>query len=364
VHEFGGYDLDGLIKTWGNGWESLEELCEQSRFNCIENKERLESYNDCLYCQTIVGFNAVLTEFSLENIGTDFFVCTMSSFFVLRGFWGESSLDTGRGCQHNNGTDKEAKNFNKTLKDIVKYFSKCNTIGDVLLKIKPKEIDLKFFDTEDMYWVDRIKDIKISEPYKAAFNWLLYGLKSKKASREAWWNCVWIFMEPKINELRNIEKRIKTNIPLTDEQNKTLQDYMIYSNPTLKSIKDDKKLISYKVFLKVQPDSLNMSPINAVCYTLLAMPAYELAKKLEEEYKKGYYHAKCHAPSCGKRFLTRVPNATSCPGSRSDKKSKCSLEWIRYARRLKDLGKSPKDYWDNQEHKDQFIKGDTKEKNS
>lgn len=196
--------------------------------------------------------------------------------------------------------------------------------------------------------------------WKNAFKWLSYGLENPKSCEEAWWNCLWIYMEPIVDYLLRIKENINSDIPLTDEQIQLLNHYMKYGSPQVHIIHH----VSDKSYPRVimQPTFGETAYCDTSCEkvsdVLLVQPAYALAQEFQNKCKEPRFIIQCRAPSCGKRFYTGRKNATACPSNRRGSKSACALEWIRYKRFLEKIRKNPEKDWKKKKFTKSFISYD------
>jgi hypothetical protein len=203
--------------------------------------------------------------------------------------------------------------------------------------------------------------VRIRGRWAKAMKWLHYGLKDEKTCEEAYWRCVWCYVEPEIEVMLEIKNRISSNVPLTDDQYNLLDKHMSTGFPQsirLEHLPGEGE--KYELILMPKYNSLNQTrtELATTATMILAQPAFHLACELQRACSKPRFVRKCHAPSCGKRFYTRREYATACPGSLGDKKNKCALEWIRYKRWMQKTGRAPEKDWDNNDFKRQFISSD------
>ncbi|MFC1739248.1 hypothetical protein ACFL1G_09405 [Planctomycetota bacterium] len=187
--------------------------------------------------------------------------------------------------------------------------------------------------------------------------WLVHGLRGRKACEEALWNCVWAFTKPMITKLMEVKRNIIDDIPPTNEQPVYLNDFMGEGFPRGYRVVQRDGSETYEVCLEPRTDSPRFEHIGLldVPRILLIQPAFGLAQELQKICSKPRFVRKCRAPSCGKTFYTGRKNATNCPGSQGYKKNKCALEWIRYKRWLLKTRRNPESDWDNDKVKELFL---------
>jgi hypothetical protein len=202
---------------------------------------------------------------------------------------------------------------------------------------------------------------KFGPSVQKAFGWLEYGLTGPEIRREeAFWNIVWLCMEPLMQKLSEIRKKVTSDIPMTDEEMDFLNDRMRFGAPKVRLMEG--------VLGKCAPTVVIQQTYGPIGYgdyvcqkpadLLLLRPAFALAQQLQDKCSTLRFIAECRAPSCGKRFYTGRKNATACPSKSGDRKSPCALAWVRYKRYLSKIGKNPETDWNNKQLQDEFISYD------
>ena len=210
----------------------------------------------------------------------------------------------------------------------------------------------------DKTYIERFLAFKIEPHWAKVMRELSSGLSSKVACEKAWWHCVWLVTEHKIQEMLEIRERIETDTPLTKQHFMFLTEHMKYGRAYISRFTYDTGNESYQIMLKPDASKQRILPLYAAAYTLLTQPAFRLARQLESKHSKPRFIKQCRAPSCGKLFYTGHKNAVVCKGTEGGKKSKCALEWVRYYRYLVKTRKKPEEDWNNQKLREEFLSYD------
>jgi len=182
-------------------------------------------------------------------------------------------------------------------------------------------------------------------------------LREAKFLEEAWWNCLWLVLQPKIKAFREIEKKLASEDPsvyVTQDDTETLHEYLVMGILSGRWIEQKSGGKTYRLRVDIGPLWCEREGIEQETNTLLVQPAYAIARQIEAFYSGEHYQVKCHAPSCGKVFMTGDRRKLLCPGSSKRDKSSCGLEWQRYRKYLIDKNQDPEDVWDREEFKNAF----------
>lgn len=371
------YDIEQLVNIWNSGWQNIARL-ECVNPDDIANEgfwyeyEKLTKYAEIGFSE-IIMLNAGLHQAVETGFPSEIRLC--DSIIIL-------AMTTKKNCFDNiekshwrnplsSYIDEDwiystRKAVVSAIKKTTNSFSTSLNYGEALTKLTKKDN----FDMFKKYWSKR--ELTLAESYKKkysleeffscpiqarwqkGFKWLNYGLANPTACEEAWWNCVWLFMEPIVNELLKINENINSDIPLTDEQIQFLNYQMDYGSPHINTIYDASGKCSPRIIMQQTIGDVAYCdhPYQKMSDILLLQPVYALAQKFQDKCKKPRFIVKCRAPSCGKRFYSGRKNAKDCPTTRRDSKSECALEWLRYKRYLQKIGQNPEKDW----KKKKFIK--------
>lgn len=173
---------------------------------------------------------------------------------------------------------------------------------------------------------------------------------------ETFWNRVWLLIEPKVEKLQTIKKKIRENVPLELKEYLTLNWLIFATNarPTLHTVKCDDGREKYRISLSVSP-GIGDTPVDRIGNVLLAQPAYVLANQLQVKYSKPQFVQICHAPSCGKKFYTSRDIQKTCSRTLPGRRSDCKGRWESYQKWLLKIGKNPNEVWNNSKLKEAYI---------
>ena len=161
----------------------------------------------------------------------------------------------------------------------------------------------------------------------------------------AYWECNRYAMLPVFAKMKIVKKKLDDKQIIDEDGFDCLNKYLLYIHPFVQLQPQNEGMLMDVFMRPVVPFPEIQNRYDCLPEQLLSVPAYLLAREIEEKLPKPYYVRQCSAPSCQKEFVTGRKNAKVCQGSNSRKKNKCSLEWTRYSRWLKKTGKNPeKDY--------------------
>lgn len=363
------YETDDLIRIWEHGWRSLANFAEELGF------QRIAGFSDNSYSP---GFRVLrCSEEIIRHITRDKNI----SFSGLP-FHGVQALAAAPANKYDyissyikhlpiphdclgSQVDAERK-LRKIMTKVTEAFATCKTFEGVLQKIAAPGNYERFIGANKEHhgswtaYMKKLLEIRIEPPWGKVMRWLGKGLKSKEACEEAGWNCVWLVMQSKVDEMLEIKRRIDKNIPLTDSHISLLNEHMSYGHPVASYFLQDNESKTYQVLLRPNPCESSILTVQffEAANILLVQPAFRLAQELQNKLSRPRFIRQCRAPSCGKIFYTGRKDATACPGSQGYKKNKCALEWNRYRRYLKKINRNPEKDWDNDKLKEQFISYD------
>ena len=363
------YDIDDLTHIWKHGWRSLANFAEELGFqrttgssdNSYSPSFRILCCSEEIIRHVTHSKNINIPPAVLPYHGVQALAAAPANKYNFNS--NIKLVPIPHQCLGSK-VDAERKLRNLMTK-VTKAFATCKTFGGVLRKIAAPGNYEKFISMkkDDGFWIDYMKkllEIRIEPPWGEVMRWSGKGLKGKEACEEAWWNCVWLIMQPKVEEMLEIKRRIHKDIPPTDIHISQLNEHMNYGHPVGSYFLQDNESKTYQVLLK--PNSCESSiPIVQffeAANILLVQPAFKLAQELQGILSRPRFIRQCRAPSCGKIFYTGRKDATACPGSQGFKKNKCALEWNRYRRYLKKIDRNPEKDWDNDKLKEQFISYD------
>lgn len=368
------YDIECLIDVWKSGWREFAQLGKKlsiTRYRGFADPGNLPSsrikdgFRE-IYCDMVHG--------QKKNRLPDFFdILTLA---VIPKNEGENQLEGLPKYWFKTGDAAEVSR-RKFIGKITNAFANSVTIREAFYKIgtekrRNKVIRFHLGTRRLRNKVIRLRNLKLLETemmtkiqghWAEAMKWLDYGLQGEVECEEAYWNCVWLYLEKDIQVMSEIKNHINSNIPLTDEQCGLLNRHMSSGHPKGCYRKNTDGSEIYELGLKPKDTNKKFSNTEDSCLTTIAskfwaQPAFRLAGELQRNCSKPRFIRYCRAPSCGKKFYTGHKNATCCPGSQGNKKNKCALEWIRYKRYLQKIGENSEENWDNLKLKEQFVSYD------
>jgi len=367
------YDIDYLVTTWEHGWEELAELGNKlgiqpyySSFGysgaCI-SKQILEGFQSITYMSRESAWPYGLEPTNLLELAAIPKRKTYSEK-VCRKYIPKAKDD--------GGSAEEDARLRRLLKKVMTILRDSKTLGEAFDKIGTRQNreklfreyfdDLKYISGDIISGSEKVvRDGLQFKLEKSCYNvlvWLIEGLKNERAREEAYWNCVRLAAEPMINEMQEIKRRIRMDIPLANEQHEFLDYYVSLGCPHVYRIGGNDDPETYRVILDIGVDNQTYTDFHNTTSMMLINPAFILAQELEKKSSKPRFIRQCRAPSCGKLFYTGRKDATACPGSQGDKKNMCALEWIRYKRYLVKIRKDPDKNWDNQKLQREFTSYD------
>ena len=398
ISGYGLYDIRDLIATWKRSWRELANLgyslCPQELKNSADKtKTALERmllvFEDAL-CP-FVGIGKYLDVpkscpdyYEILNLAASSnrkpYSPVVKTYYVgpeiIGLFWTSKGIPRERVGGKLGEWSENKRDLKKALLRAAKAFAASKTYGEALSKIASSKNRKRFTD----FW-SHLDESKVGDLLSASSNernrraatgeylscaidgrlsgimeWLGRGLTSKAACEEAWWNCLWLFIQPTVENMLDIEQRISERVPLHREQIETLDYYISHGYPTIDIAAVNER--GYKIQIVLKPHTPKMilnSPFEVMAVILLVQPAFALAQLLQRALSKPRFISQCRAPSCAKLFYTGWKNATACPGKGQLPKSSCALEWVRYRRWLLKTGRDPERDWDDEQLKKEFI---------
>lgn len=371
IGNYGLYDINQLIAIWNKGWKNFAEFCEN--YLDLMPMWHIRHYSDDYDFKQIekilcAGLKEVLMyiEHEIRNETDKRGKCCYLKGLLEYGMLHFAIFQKKKVKKTDlpfcfDGNLNESR---EAISKITEAFQKSKTIGDVFkcLAVKKTLNDFRKvwpmdIDSDDIFNV--LYPIPITENLAKKMYWINYGLQNKDY-KAAWWNCVWLTSESEIEEMLNIQKYIRDDVPLTQGQIELLDNYMQYGRPQLYWC--HKKNECGMFDLKLDPvyiHDINLYPLEQTSTYLLIQPAFLLAQQLRNACREDRYIRKCHAPSCEREFYTGHKDAVACSSKNlRGKKSHCLNEWTRYRRWLTKIGKNPETDWDIQELKDKFLTQD------
>ena len=248
----------------------------------------------------------------------------------------------------------------KTLQKFTDAFATSRNYKEAFSKIATKNNITRFTDywsQQDVGWSKgEYLEYSIEPRLKKMMEWLQHGLGGNEACEEAWWHCLWLYMQPTIEMMLEIRKKIRANTPLYKQQIDTLDLYLENGFISIGIIQDDDDKHKVQVILKPYLRS-GSSPFYVMSVVLLVQPAFDLAQELHQSFRESgpRFLRKCHAPTCGKWFYTKDKRVILCRSIVNGKSTKCRLEWTQYTRWLKSMNKDPAKYWDHPNLRELFA---------
>lgn len=397
ISEHNSYNIDDLVNVWGSGWQHLEKFAKlQSSYELKESGDKSKHYLERL----LSVLDEVLS--TIHGIGLSFDAPEPCPSYIellnlaasdsnnpytpvikpvyedpgiyVIGFAISTSKSIARRAYSNRlgSWSKDKRKLKKTIKKLTAAFSKSKNIEEVFLNIADKkniQLFTEIWAKQDFqtswltkqFWAEKdYLNAKINPKISKFMRWLEYGTKSKNAFEEAWWNCLWLYINPTIDLMLDVKKQIDEDIPIYREQINTLDYYLSFGCPTIYLSKDDNGAFKAETILKPKETELNRlgwSPFLKMSIILLVQPAFDLTQKLQCSFSKPKFIVRCHAPSCGKLFYTQRKSQVVCGGSRDGRKTKCALEWQQYRNWLKTLlpTTKPEQIWDKPKRIKEFL---------
>lgn len=366
------YGIDELVVMWEDGWQVLskrgERQCPHKRTShgdkSLSPLERVRSVVDEMFRPySGLGKNLKVPE-SLPPYEAVLNLAASSSQKPYSPEYEDRTKLSPLFASHEplGAWAKDKAKLQKALEKVIKALTTSSTYREAFLKIATNKKNLSrftdFWSGQDVQWSKReYLEASIEPRLKEMIKWLRKGLRGKKACEEAWWNCLWLYMQPTVETMLQIKKKICVNTPLYKKELAVLQDYIWHGYLRIGWMPDpddnDKRKIQLILSPYVRQGMGN--PFYVMSTVLLVPPAFDLAQSFQSAFHESRYLKRCRAPSCGKLYYTGLKTATNCPGSNRGKKNKCSLEWNRYKRFLNKIGKNPKEDWKNDDLKERFT---------
>lgn len=347
ISEHNLYDIDDLVTAWELGWEYLEKYASnQCQYKLSDSgddtKPPLERIHlivrDIL--NPYVGAGKFLNvpktlpddEAILNLAATNKTVYKpVKRTSILRAY----SLGSWA---------KDKVKLRKSLQKVSNAFAESDDYEQAFSKIATKE-NVKIFNDhwsqQNCHWAKgEYLSVEIEKRLKGMMGWLKSGLSSKTKCQEAWWNCLWLFMKPRVETMFEIKEQIYIDSPLSTEQLNYLNYFISHGYPITDFLVEADGKRKIQIILKPHtPQMLLNSPFEVMSVILLVQPAFDLSQKLQSQHPEPTFIATCHAPSCWKSFYTQRKTQVVCGGSKGNIKTKCALEWQRYQYWLRILGK-------------------------
>ncbi len=363
ISKYNSYNIDDLVTAWESGWQHLE------KFTDLQSHQKLEGSGDKSKSpldRVLLAVADVLNPY--VGVGKNFKVPkTLPDYTVILNLATSNNRRLYRPvecksllCGYQLSSLVKGETLRKSLQKVTNAFLSSDDYEQVFFKIATKNNVQKFkehWSQQDCRWAKgEYFSVKIEPRLREIMNWLRHGLDSKAKCQEAWWNCLWLFMEPTIKTMLEIKKRINADIPLYQEQMKTLNYYISHGYPGIGVLEDDGK---HKLHIILKPHTPKMilnSPFEVMSVIILVQPAFDLTQQLQNKFPKSRFIRQCRAPSCGELFYTQRKVQVVCGGSRGNKKTKCALEWQQYRNWLQILSKIPERDWDNSKRKEEFLR--------
>ena len=375
ISKYDQYDIDDLCTDWKSGWRKLAKLgyrqCPHELIHFGDKSQsplewvRLVVYE--VFCSNLgLGKNLMVPK-SIPAYDAALNLAASSNkkpYGPVTGMYSASRFGFGFSAGNFRlGTwAEDEKKWQKTLEKVLDALATSSTYREAFSKMATSKKNLErfidFWSEQDVRWSKgEYFEYDIEPRLKEMMKWLRKGLRGKKACEEAWWNCLWLYMQPTVETMVEIKKKIRADTPLWEEETDVLQDYLRHGYLWIGWISDPDDEAKFKIQLILRPHPRQGldSSFDVMSTVLLVPPAFDLAKSFQGAFHESRYLKQCRAPACEKWFYTGWKTATNCPGSNLGKKNKCSLEWNRYKRFLNKIGKNPKEDWKNDDLKEQFI---------
>lgn len=407
------YRIDDLITTWKNGWEQLANIVRSMNItyenNFSDNPSKVNEYYkitkpELLFIMSALNEVTIQIENSEKTKNCDFnsrwmMSITWAVFCNLKKIKPEK-CNNKRCCNFDDHGNSECYFVNcyrqyvyyaiteQEQLEIYKFFIKAliesATIKQAFMKLSIKsdyEWVMEYWSNEEekdrQFHKDRFPDmvrspslsfnefvsLKMPTFCYTMLEWLLKVADDPKFITEAFFNFIWLSMDPMVKQMKQIHHCIQSDVPLETNDIEFLNDIMLQKgSPQIKYYTED---INNRGDDVCRPNVVleytfgNTSYCESTCKkvadALLLKPAFELAMELKNKCSQPRYIKICRAPSCRKKFYTGHKDATNCPGSSYGKKNMCSLEWNRFKRYILKLGKNPAKDWDNKKVRQDFI---------
>jgi hypothetical protein len=188
---------------------------------------------------------------------------------------------------------------------------------------------------------------RVSPPLREIMKLLRTGVDDESSVESVWWNCLWVFMKPQIDDMLEAQKRIKNGVPIWMHQIDALMKYVACGRIRFDFVQfddDGRHQMRVHVTWALHNEEWR-SPFIQMTEFLLIQPVFALAQELHRYFDKPTYIRTCHSPKCLKRFFTQRRGQVVCPGSQGNRKNACGLAWTRYQRYLRKIGKDANKDW-------------------
>jgi len=367
------HDIDDLVEKWKAGWRELAKFGNQICPTKLEGSADRSSppvtrilfaFQDALSFVHGIGKSVGIPVFFPDSDK----ILDLAASDSRHPYKPKVVKPTFLGVITTGGaTWRESEGKQKqVLQKTTNAFATSATCEEALYKIATKSNVKRFLE----FWSQQEANVcrwaggeylnyRIHPRLKKIMEWLEYGLRSKQACDKAWWNCFWIYVEPDVEMMLSIRKRIETRNPLLSEQLQRLGHYMAFGHPRLEMVRENEEgahRIHVMLELSLKKQQELSSPFSLMALSLLVQPAFVLAQRLQDFYKKApRYLRQCRAPSCGKWFYTQDKRKILCQSLVDGISTNCRNEWTQFRRYLKALNKDPEKEWDNSKRKDEFL---------
>jgi hypothetical protein len=360
------YDLEYLEKLWTeNGWEGLRTHCRNLDFKPYTwlpddkrgDPQRLIASTREVF-KLIVG---VEHESLLYVSEINVLLCTLFSKVKV----GTSSeLFSSNNVWH---TMESGPQVFKKMSVLLNALSEKKTYGEVAQMISSPKAHIALTKHTSKKRVNMFYSAAIPSMLPEAIEPLCKLARQLITSQEAWWSCVWYFLQTEIRKCRDIRTKVREHAVLEARELYYINNYLEVGVPKANyilcpsegEIKSDSKArkTSFEIVLNAK-NEISFMETPEICKALTVMlmhPVFIICQELQERLKPGYYIARCRSPFCQKQFYTGRLNAVACPSQNGKLKSPCQLNWIRYSRWLEKTGKNPEDCWDDAAVRKDFI---------
>lgn len=367
------YDIDGLENTWKKGWKQLAALAQK-----IAGPEYdVEADNLKVAVTGLIEFlhislqntweeqcgenpNSIREgEYLLENLARTSGAYNPETY--QHGDYRVLRFLDKTGWKYAKDVTNERRKIARAAEKFVMTFIESQTYDDIVSALVPvdqKDTYLRLFFSEEYYNSEVEIKKHLSKPVvprqKLIAKWLLTALKNPKQRKEAWWNCIWLKMEPEIKKLKSICDDVRKDVPIIEGQIAYLNHLIKSGQPYGSWIINDDQSRTFKVILAAE-QIITSHYNSSVIQTLLAQPAFALLQRLQEQCEKPRHVRKCRSPLCDKYFYVSHSTQVTCPKRGRQVKSECKVHWDAFLKHLKNHGFDTNTDWNNPERRHQFL---------
>lgn len=364
IAEHNSYSIDDLVTTWKSGWQHLPKFANlqyphKLKDSGDETKSPLERIH-LVVKDVLTPYGRIGKYLNIPKTLPDNTVILNLAASSNRTVYKPVKLTSILGGYPLGSWAKDKVKLHKSLQKVTSAFAISADYEQAFSQIATKNNVKRFkehWSQQDCLWAkgEYLSD-RIEPCLKKMMHHLENGLNSKKECQKAWWNCLWLFMEPTVLTMLDIRKRINADTPLYQEQIEILSYYISHGYPDIYFRQEDNDKHKLQIILKPHtPKMILNSPFEVMTVILLVQPAFDLAQKLQNTFSESRFQRYCHAPSCGKPFYTQYKRQVVCGGGRGNKKTKCALEWKKFRYWLTVLDKNPEQDWNNPRRKSEFL---------